>query len=158
MNGALKKEQKVTVVGETLEQGNIDKLANIVDASTENITDNVPEEFAYNYVSDNVKEHVKEALTNSQGNSNTESESSAVNIYKMDTRFQQQVPTIRYDFHVYSSNQNDRWIRINGEDLKEGDFDSSGKIKIVTILPNQTDFRVAGRIFYLKSLTDWLSL
>ena len=158
MNVALKVEQKEVASEQILEQKKTNESIEVVDTSTESITDNIPEELAYNDVSDNLKEHFQEALTNSQDDRNDESESSALNIYKMESRFQQQVPTIRYDFHVYSSNQSDRWIRINGEDLKEGDVDSSGKIQVVTILPNQTDFRVDGQVFYLKSLTDWLSL
>ena len=109
-------------------------------------------------ISETLKAHFQEALINHQDSDNNADEGDNLNIYKMDIEFQQQVPTIRYAFHVYSSNKNERWIRINGEDLKEGQFDSSRKIQVVDIQQNQTIFRVAGKDFYLKSLTDWLPL
>jgi len=56
---------------------------------------------------------------------------------------------------MYSTVAADRWIRINGETLKEGDFDSRGEVELVEILPNQSVFRFGTQSFTLESLMDW---
>ncbi len=76
-------------------------------------------------------------------------------IHQMTSEFQDQVPLMSYDFHMYSSVAKDRWIRINSEDLREGQFDSSGEIQVVEIQPNRTVFRLGRQSFSVESLTDW---
>lgn len=79
-------------------------------------------------------------------------------IQQMTRAFQEKVPNISYDSHMYSSVAKDRWIRINGDDLKEGEFTSSGKIQVVEIQPNRTIFRLGKQSFSIESLTDWKGL
>jgi general secretion pathway protein B len=76
-------------------------------------------------------------------------------IREMSTTFQNKVPLILYDSHMYSSSAADRWIRINGEVLKEGDFDSTGQLEILEIQPQRSIFRLQRQSFSLESLTDW---
>jgi len=76
-------------------------------------------------------------------------------IRQMSTSFQRKVAAIHYDSHMYSSVLNDRWIRINGETLKEGDFDSTGELELLEIQPQRSIFRVQRQSFSLESLTDW---
>ncbi|MDN2664048.1 general secretion pathway protein GspB [Psychromonas sp. 14N.309.X.WAT.B.A12] len=77
----------------------------------------------------------------------------ASEIHEMPIRFQEQIPTMRYDSHVYSSDEADRWIRINGVDMRVGDF--VGDIELVDILPQQSVFRLGGQSFTIESLQDW---
>ncbi len=79
----------------------------------------------------------------------------APDIEDMPSSFQQRVPTIHYESHVYSSDKKYSSIEINGEKLKEGDIDSSGKLKVVDIEEQKTIFRLGRKIFSLKSLVDW---
>ena len=74
-------------------------------------------------------------------------------IASMPARFQYRVPVMRYDSHVYSSEAKDRWIRINGVDLRVGE--SLGEIELVDILPHQSIFRLGKQSFTLESLQDW---
>ncbi|MFT6986326.1 MAG: general secretion pathway protein B [Psychromonas sp.] len=76
-------------------------------------------------------------------------------IYQMSREFQEKVPAISYDSHMYSSVAKDRWIRINNEDLVEKQFDSSGQIQVVEIQANRTIFRLGRQSFSLESLNDW---
>jgi general secretion pathway protein B len=150
---AISDDQASSVLVDTLNANNTDNLQTDLNSPIDNDTDLKASE-----ISEKLKVHLQEALINIQGDDINIDDSDDLNIYKMDTDFQQQVPTIRYAFHVYSSEKKERWIRINGEDLKVGEFDSSGKIEVVDIQPNKTIFRVVGKEFYLKSLTDWLAL
>jgi len=74
-------------------------------------------------------------------------------IASMPARFQYRVPVMRYDSHVYSTQAKDRWIRINGVDLRVGDY--LGDIELVDILPHQSIFRLDNQSFTLESLKDW---
>ncbi|WP_160064562.1 general secretion pathway protein GspB [Psychromonas sp. L1A2] len=74
-------------------------------------------------------------------------------IASMPARFQYRVPVMRYDSHVYSTEAKDRWIRINGVDLRVGE--SLGEIELVDILPHQSIFRLGKQSFTLESLQDW---
>ncbi|PKG40583.1 general secretion pathway protein GspB [Psychromonas sp. Urea-02u-13] len=76
-------------------------------------------------------------------------------IREMSSAFQDKVPFIRYDSHMYSSVVNDRWIRINGETLKEGEFDSTGQLELLEIQPQRSIFRLERQSFSVESLTDW---
>lgn len=76
-------------------------------------------------------------------------------IRDMSSDFQNKVPLIRYDSHMYSSVVADRWIRINGEKLTEGEFDSTGQLELIEIQPQRSIFRLERQSFSVESLTDW---
>jgi|GEM_PF-2532882 len=76
-------------------------------------------------------------------------------IHQMSSEFQSKVPAISYASHIYSSVPAKRWVRINDEDLKEGQFDSSGQIEVIEIQAERTIFRVGRQSFSLELLTDW---
>ena len=76
-------------------------------------------------------------------------------IRQMSSAFQNKVPFIRYDSHMYSSIVAKRWIRINGETLTEGDFDSTGQLELIEIQPQRSIFRLERQSFSVESLTDW---
>lgn len=84
-----------------------------------------------------------------------EENSDGSDIRQMNNDFQNKVPLIRYDSHMYSTIVADRWIRINGETLKEGDIDSTGKLELIEIQPQRSIFRLDRQSFSLESLVDW---
>tara|TARA_R110001583_G_scaffold6499_2_gene32840 strand:+ start:26858 stop:27628 length:771 start_codon:yes stop_codon:yes gene_type:complete len=77
----------------------------------------------------------------------------ASDISTMPAKFQYQVPVMRYDSHMYSSEAKDRWIRINGIDLRTGEY--IGAVELVDILPQKSVFRLGKQSFTLESLQDW---
>jgi len=88
-------------------------------------------------------------------NNDEEIFSDGTDIHQMSSGFQNKVSPISYEAHVYSSIVEDRWIRINGERLIEGDFDSSGQLQLIEIQPQRSIFRVERQSFSLESLDDW---
>jgi general secretion pathway protein B len=76
-------------------------------------------------------------------------------IHDMASGFQQKVPELRYDSHVYSSKAKDRWIKINGRKLYEGSEDKSTHIEVLAIEPYKTIFRLGSQSFSLEALVDW---
>lgn len=77
------------------------------------------------------------------------------NINQMSSGFQEQVRAMSYDAHMYSSIKEQRWIRINSEELREGQFNDYGDIQVIEIQPRRTIFRLGMQSFSLEALTDW---
>ena len=73
----------------------------------------------------------------------------------MSRGFQEKVPAIQYNSHMYSSVPEDRWIRINGKTLKEGGFDNTGLLELIEIQPQRSIFRLGRQSFSIEALTDW---
>jgi general secretion pathway protein B len=101
------------------------------------------------------KDTLSDSLTNSFNDSLEDEANDGSDIHLMSSNFQNKIPLIRYDAHVYSSLVPERWIRINGEKLVEGSFDSTGKIELIEVQPQRSIFRVGRQSFSLESLTDW---
>lgn len=99
------------------------------------------------------QEPVQEELTNNELQEDADDDGS--NINQMSSGFQYQVRTMSYDAHMYSSAQGQRWIRINGEVLVEGQFNDYGDIQVVEIQPDRTIFRLGVQSFSLEALADW---
>jgi len=95
----------------------------------------------------------QESNTGSNDYVNNEPEFVAADITSLPATFQFQVPVMRYDSHMYSTDSKDRWIRINGVDLRVGEH--IGEVELVDILPQQSVFRLGKQSFTLESLKDW---
>ena len=113
----------------------------------ENVPDSLKQRFAL------AVEEEKNGVLREQTIEQEPPEVMASEIHEMPIRFQEKIPTIRYDSHVYSSDEADRWIRINGVDMRVGDF--VGDVELVDILPQQSVFRLGGQSFTIESLQDW---
>jgi general secretion pathway protein B len=121
---------------------------------------NLNSELDYSAVSNELQQRFELALDESTKQHklpSIESSTDGSDLHEMAQQFQQKVPDIRYDTHIYSSIAPERWIKINGNKLKEGQFDPQGKIQLLEIQPNRSIFRLGRQSFSLESLTDWKS-
>ncbi|MDR7120104.1 general secretion pathway protein GspB [Rheinheimera soli] len=78
----------------------------------------------------------------------------AQDINQLDDLLQRQLPSLRFEAHVYATDAKQRWIKVNGKDLQQGQW-VTADIQVKEILPqyvvlqfNQTQFSVA-------ALADW---
>ncbi|WP_028863155.1 general secretion pathway protein GspB [Psychromonas aquimarina] len=129
-------------------------------APPEPVPEKTSQELDYSGVSDDLQKRFKQAVLESRDASNSpeieeEQAGDGSDIHQMGYAFQEKVPAMSYDFHVYSTIAEDRWIRINGEDLREGQSDADGTIKLIEIQPQRSIFRIGRQSFSLESLTDW---
>ncbi len=81
-------------------------------------------------------------------------QSDATPLGALPPRISQQVPTMKYGAHVYSSIPANRTININGRDYHEGDEVVSGVV-LLRIGAEASIFRVGSQSFSLNALTDW---
>ncbi|HEY5714911.1 MAG TPA: general secretion pathway protein GspB [Psychromonas sp.] len=122
------------------------------------VNGNGEEELDYRAVSDDLRQRFELALLSNPEQeplSLTATGNDGSDIYEMSSEFQKKVPSIRYDTHIYSTIARERWIKVNGEKLKEGQFDGQGQIQLLEIQPNRSIFRLGRQSFSLESLTDW---
>ena len=158
-----------TSVVQITQQKSVSAETSTVNDISKSMADNTPDSNAYNDLTNSLElEHVSSDLQRKfalaveleQGEHSEEgeviSEQSLVavsDISTMPATFQYLVPVMRYDSHMYSSEAKNRWIRINGVDLRVGDY--IGAIELLDILPQQSVFRMGKQSFTLESLQDW---
>lgn len=65
-----------------------------------------------------------------------------------------QIPAMSFSAHMFASNPQDRWVRVNGKRLSEGDFIEAG-IAIVEIESERLILSFKGQRFSMNALSDW---
>lgn len=68
--------------------------------------------------------------------------------------YQDLVPELEFSSHIYSSNANDRWVKVNDQVVKEGELINSA-MRLVDIEPQQVIIEMQQRRFSLPALSSW---
>lgn len=68
--------------------------------------------------------------------------------------YQDLVPDLEFSSHIYSSNVNERWVRVNNQVVKEGEL-INADMRLVTIEPQQVIIEMQQRRFSLSALSNW---
>jgi len=64
------------------------------------------------------------------------------------------LPSMAFSVHMYASIESERWVRVNGTRMVEGDK-IDGTIEIVRIEPQHVILNYSGQTFSMAALTDW---
>jgi general secretion pathway protein B len=64
------------------------------------------------------------------------------------------LPSMAFSAHMYASIKTERWVRVNGTRMVEGDI-INGLIEIVRIEPQHVILNYSGQTFSMAALTDW---
>jgi general secretion pathway protein B len=64
------------------------------------------------------------------------------------------LPSMAFSAHMYASIESERWVRVNGIRMVEGDK-IDGMIEIVHIEPQHVILNYSGQTFSMAALTDW---
>ncbi len=108
---------------------------------------------------DDLEMRLNQAVHESEASYRAEDESSEYNSYTINdlpSNVQARIPAFVYGSHVFSSNNRDRFISLNGKNYHEGEI-ALGVLNVVKIQPNYTIFRIDGTSFTVPSLSDWKS-
>ena len=111
-------------------------------------------------VSDELKDAFAQAVAETEGNSNNEviattpDSARATPIELLPQGLQNSIPRLRYQAHIYATEADKRWIKLNNRELYEGD--SIGALTLLEITPEQALFDFDGYEFTLKAMQDWL--
>lgn len=73
---------------------------------------------------------------------------------QLPVRMLTRLPSMAFNAHMYASRPSDRWVRVNGVQLGEGDW-INDKVQIVKIEAQRVILNFEGRDFSMAALTDW---
>jgi general secretion pathway protein B len=65
-----------------------------------------------------------------------------------------ELPSLSFSAHMFASDAADRWVRVNGQELKEGDW-LDDNLRIVSIQSQHVILAYKGQEFSMRALTDW---
>ncbi len=99
---------------------------------------------------------VESALKNSDGISETEATdvSETISLIQNADKFVGKLPAMDFQTHVYASNVNKRWIKMNGVEYQEGDQMPEG-VKLEAINPQATIVRFENELIEIPALYTW---
>lgn len=78
----------------------------------------------------------------------------AVDINQLDDLLQRQLPALRFEAHVYATDARQRWIKVNGKDLQQGQW-VTADIQVKEILPQYVVLQFNQLQFSVEALSDW---
>jgi general secretion pathway protein B len=73
---------------------------------------------------------------------------------QLSVAIQTQIPAMVFSAHMYSSNRPERWVRVNGRRLVEGDFIAQD-LQLVNIEPQKVILSFKDEVFTMNALSDW---
>lgn len=65
-----------------------------------------------------------------------------------------ELPGMAFSTHMYATEPRDRWLRVNGQQMREGDW-IEDKVQILRIEPQHVIMTFKGHEFRMGALTDW---
>ncbi|MBU3022066.1 general secretion pathway protein GspB [Aestuariibacter sp. A3R04] len=73
---------------------------------------------------------------------------------QLPVRMLTRLPSMAFNAHMYASRPSDRWVRVNGVQLSEGDW-INDEVQIVKIEAQRVILNFEGKNFSMAALTDW---
>lgn len=84
----------------------------------------------------------------------TEHAAPARDISTLDDSLQRQIAPIRFEAHVYATEPTQRWVKVNGKDLQEGQW-LTADIQLKEITPQYVLMQNGRQLFSMEALSDW---
>ncbi|MCT6698854.1 general secretion pathway protein GspB [Rheinheimera sp. 4Y26] len=115
-------------------------------------------ELSANEVSDELKSKFALALEETgsapRRQSVTEHAAPARDINSLDELLKRQIPPLRFEAHVYATEPKQRWVKVNGKDLQEGQW-VTADIQIKEITPQYVLLQTGRQLFSVEALSEW---
>ena len=61
---------------------------------------------------------------------------------------------LRFEAHIYASEPKQRWVKVNGKDLQEGQW-VTADIQLKEITPQYVLLQTGRQMFSMEALTEW---
>ena len=95
------------------------------------------------------------ATENSRSSSRRQQyEAPAPDIRTLDVALQRQIPALRFEAHVYATSVNQRWVKVNGKTLQEGQW-VTADIRIREITAQYVLLEMGAELFSVPALSSW---
>jgi len=135
-----------------------DEQPPMVEADVSEPVVETPPEMSADEVSQELKDKFKFAMESSSGETPKsgvrESAAPARDVRSLDDLLQRQIPPIRFEAHVFASEPKQRWVKVNGKDLQEGQWVTSD-IQIKEITANYVLLQTGRQMFSMEALSEW---
>lgn len=147
-------------VSETLPEQAKVKTVTVTEAETQSaVAAQTEETLPDMQVSDELRDKFSQALkATEQPARNTTSirthDAPAQDISMLDSQLLRQIPPLRFDAHVYATSAAQRWVKVNGKTLQEGQWVTSD-IRIREITPQYVLLELGNQLFSMAALTEW---
>jgi general secretion pathway protein B len=73
---------------------------------------------------------------------------------QLPVRLLTRLPSMNFSAHMYASRPADRWVRVNGRQMGEGDW-IADKVQIINIEAQRVVLSFEDELFTMAALTDW---
>ena len=73
---------------------------------------------------------------------------------QLPVRLLTRLPSMNFSAHMYASRPADRWVRVNGRQVGEGDW-IADRVQIVNIEAQRVVLSFEDELFTMAALTDW---
>ena len=109
-------------------------------------------------VSDELRDKFSQALKATEQTSQQRvirsNDAPAPDISTLDAALLQQIPALRFDAHVYATSATQRWVKVNGKTLQEGQW-VTADIRIREITQQYVLLQLGSELFSMAALTQW---
>lgn len=110
-------------------------------------------------VSAELRERFASALAQSEqqprANSNITAHSApAQDISMLDLTLQRQLPRLKFEAHVYATQPAQRWVKVNGKSLQEGQW-ITADVRLREITPHYVMLEFGQTLFSMRALSEW---
>lgn len=78
----------------------------------------------------------------------------ARDIQTLDELLKRQIPPLRFEAHIYASDPKQRWVKVNGKDLQEGQW-VTADIQLKEITPQYVLLQTGRQMFSMEALSEW---
>ncbi len=78
----------------------------------------------------------------------------AADIASLERTLQLQIPPLKFEAHVYATSTNQRWVKVNGKTLQEGQW-VTADIRIKEITPQFVLLQLGNQLFSMAALSEW---
>jgi len=78
----------------------------------------------------------------------------AQDIRELAPALQRQIPPLRFEAHVYATQSAQRWVKVNGKSLQEGQW-VTADIQLSEITPHYVLLKMGNELFSMPALTDY---
>lgn len=78
----------------------------------------------------------------------------ALDVALLDHNLQRQIPKLKFEAHVYATQPAQRWVKVNGKSLQEGQW-ITADVRLREITPQYVLLEFGQQLFSMRALSEW---
>ncbi len=70
-------------------------------------------------------------------------------------RFRGRLPKMDFQTHMYASNEKNRWVKVNGKEVYQGEWIVPNQVKLITMTPRALTVQFQNQLIEIPALYEW---